>query len=48
MRDRIDHIIRNEIMCLRYSVRRYPGLIRVLIEIEDVLSGLRVIELPLN
>jgi len=43
MRERIDHIIRNEIMCLRFSVRRHPGLIRLLIEIEDVLAGLKVI-----
>jgi hypothetical protein len=43
MRDIIDHIIRNRIMCLRYSIRRHPGLIRMLIEIEDVLAGLNVI-----
>jgi hypothetical protein len=43
MRNRIDHIIRNKIMCLRYLVRKYPGLIRMLIEIEVVLAGLKVI-----
>lgn len=43
MRALIDHVARNRIMRLRYSSRKNPELIRVLIDIEEMLIDLKVI-----